>query len=99
MMTLQKKPAKLYLLFFTAYLLFSIVVVVYDYHDPAQSASCSLCSMRTSLSSTIGQAALVPPVDDHPSWARPLEGAVPLRKTTRTSNLSYRGPPDPTSVS
>lgn len=81
------------LLFFALYLLFSIIAVAYDYHDPSHSKARSYRFMRRSLWSVVGPASFVPQVDDHPLCLVLVETREPLRSAVFTPGVPYRGPP------
>jgi hypothetical protein len=83
------------LLFFAPYLLFSILTLAYDYYDPGDSDTCPFSVLASSLSSAVGQASVVPPVDDHPLCFIPVESGEPLWSAVFIPRVSYRGPPLP----
>lgn len=83
------------LLLFAVYLLFSMIAVAFDYHDPSQSNTCPICFMLSSLSSGVGQASFVPQIDSHPLSLILVERTEPLWSVVFTSDVPYRGPPSP----
>jgi len=82
------------LLFFVVYLLFSVLAVAYDYHNPSETKFCPLCFMRGSLSSTMVEACFVPPIDDQPIWHGLRECKEPFGSLDCTIFVWYRGPPE-----
>jgi hypothetical protein len=84
---------KAFFLFFTAYLLFSVVYVAFDRHQIASSNTCPLCSLKKSLSSAISQFPVITEVDLNKINSYWIEKIICSERVTFHPNISYRGPP------
>jgi hypothetical protein len=91
----RKSPLKIFFLFFSVYLLFSVVYVVFDQHQIAPSNTCPLCSLKKSLSSAISQFPVITEVDLNKIYTFWIEKIFYFEGSASYPNLSYRGPPAP----
>lgn len=89
----RKGLLKIFLLFFTAYLLFSVVYVAFDPHQIASSNTCPLCSLKKSLSSATDQFPVITEVDLDKIYTFWIEKKFYSEGSAFYPNLSYRGPP------
>ncbi len=89
----RKSLLKIFFLFFTAYLLFSVVYVAFDPHQIAFSNTCPLCSLKKSLSSAISQFPVITEIDLNKIYAFWIEKIFCFEGSAFYPNLSYRGPP------
>jgi hypothetical protein len=89
----RKYLPKIFFLFFTVYLLFSVVYVAFDPHQIVSSNTCSLCSLKKSLSSAISQFPVITEVDLNRVYTFWIEKIFYFEMLASYPNLSYRGPP------
>jgi hypothetical protein len=85
---------KLLLFCLATCMLFSVIAVAYDYHDPSRSKTCPLCFMRGSLSTSLVQVCFLLQHDDHPSPHYVEEWIGPCWRLVGLSFVSFRGPPE-----
>jgi hypothetical protein len=92
-MFLKKDLLKIFILFFTACLLFSVVYVAFDQHLIAPSKTCTLCSFNKSLSSAINLFPVIIEIDLNNIYIFWIDKIIYFEGLTFYPNISYRGPP------
>jgi hypothetical protein len=89
----KKGASKTLLLFFSGYLLVSMVLVSFDQHPIPASKTCNLCFMKKSLCSAINQLSIPDETDlTNPDLFSMNEGFC-LEGLSLYPFKSYRGPP------
>lgn len=88
-----KNLAKIFFLFFTLYLLFSVAYASFDRHWAAPSNTCAICSFNQSLLSAISQIPIIIHFDLDQSFLPWIEEIAFFKEEAFYPLKSNRGPP------
>jgi len=91
-MTSIKKPL---LLFFSAYVLFSVLAIALDPDRVTPSRTCAICFLNNSLSSSLNQVHVLPTIDLTRQYEVLIEKTCSFTCSVVFTDTPYRGPPRP----
>ena len=91
----MKSIRKPLLLFFAAYVLFSMVAVAFDPDRATPSRTCAICFMHNSLSSSLNHVQVLPTMDLTKRYEVLAEEVRSYSASVVFTGLFYRGPPLP----
>ncbi len=91
----MKSIRKPLLLFFAAFILWSVAAVAFDPDHTTPSKTCAICFTNNSLSSSINHVPVLPTIDLTARYETLVEEVHPFKSSVVFTGLLNRGPPLP----